>query len=323
MTAVYDFILDPWSPGDTGYVSTEDGLYKSTNLDQVTPTWSLVLSPAQAESGTGRAAFASPYKVMGSINQYNYVVLFFIVATNELRCAYSEDGGSTWTFSTQIGDNLRNATAWLGAAEIVPHTIGNSLRLFAAAHYSGGNQRIYKSDNKGRTWSLWLGSPPLEDPDSNDTPGVSLSAPYDDNLAGNILYATFYRAAGGVGYGWFTTDGSTVTATTYGATLAKRTGLGTHTHNRQHVSHWTQGSALYVSQNGGVSWSQRAGSGITANVMSAGGFPYNDQQYYVLTTNGVFVSIDGGNTFTDKSGDWALGFSTSLGRGVVVPNWTE
>jgi hypothetical protein len=71
----------------------------------------------------------------------------------------------------------------------------------------------------------------------------------------------------------------------------------------------------------GATWTKRTSLG-TFTARGAGGFPYNGSQFYVLGLAGIFVSIDGGYTWVNKTGNWAFGFSYSAASGgVIVPVW--
>ena len=317
VTTVYDFILDPWNPATTGYVTTDLGVHKSTNLNG-SPTWTLVLSAATAVAAVGASTWSGPYKILGSINLEDYVAVLFLADTNECYCAYSTNGGTSWSYSSIIGGIT--VRGWLGAADIVPHVIGGDLRLFMAAQFTGGNLGLFQSDNKGATWSLTIGSPPLPDPDFKTPHGLCVHCPYDNNASGNIVYMSFNNSL----YGYYTTDLSTINLLDGDTgTSAKRGGVETYTLDRNRVIHWRPDGTLRASVDGGATFSQQSASNLTGTVRASGGFPFNASLYYALTTDGVFVSIDGGQTFIDKTGDWSFGFTIAAGQGVIVPVWTE
>jgi hypothetical protein len=103
-------------------------------------------------------------------------------------------------------------------------------------------------------------------------------------------------------------------------------GIETYTQDKNRVYLWEEvAHQMYISVNGGTSWTAAAQVGVSDTPVAAGGFPYNGQQYYLLTTGGIFVSIDGGASFINKTGDWAFGFTGILTRHfeVIVPDWTE
>jgi hypothetical protein len=78
---------------------------------------------------------------------------------------------------------------------------------------------------------------------------------------------------------------------------------------------------FWHSTNQGATWTKRTSDG-TFVARGAGGFPYNGSQFYVLGLAGIFVSIDGGYTWVNKTGNWAFGFSYSAASGgVIVPVW--
>lgn len=319
---ISDFILDPWSPSTTGYISTSNGVYKSTTLDLVTPTWTLVLTPAQAEAAVGDATYQNPNKIMGSINLQNYIALFFQTNQN-LYCARSLNAGTTWSYA-KVNTSLLQS-AWIGGADIVPHVINGDLVLYAIGHRAGGNMVLWKSTNKGATWSVIMASPTLPDPDTGDSKGLMVHCPYNDNDAGLIVYMSWFRTNTTV-YAYYTTNGTSVSEINGNIrTNSKRHGIETYTEDRQRVFHWTHDDKLYLSTDAGSSFTLANANGVTGDVRATGGFPFNQSQYYVLSTSGIYVSIDNGDTFMDKTGDWVgSGLSViSIGNGVIVPDWTE
>jgi photosystem II stability/assembly factor-like uncharacterized protein len=118
-----------------------------------------------------------------------------------------------------------------------------------------------------------------------------------------------------------TDGGDNWTRINVGQTNAKRHGVESWTQDRQRMFHWREDDTLWLSDDGGDNWSQAAATGLTGNVRAAGGFPYVDGQFYVLTTTGIFVSINRGASFINKTGDWSFGFTTTLGNGSIAVVW--
>lgn len=327
VTDIYDFILDPWSPSTNGYLSTSLGLYKSTTLDLDTPSWDLVLTAASASAAAG-GVFANPYKVMGSINLQNYVVLFFQDSSdNDLWCARSLNAGTTWSYAQVNNNPLATGATWRGGADIVPHVINDNLTLYAILFRQAGRGELFRSQDKGATWTRVIAEI------FNAIAGTTVNAlcvhcPYNDNDNGNIVYMSWNRV-GDSPYAYYTTDAATVNVINGNTkTNSKRHGIETYTQDRQRVFHWTYTSKLYLSTDGGSSFSLTTANGVTGDVRATGGFPFNRDQYYVVTTGstgGIFVSTDNGVSFSSKIGNWTgSGLSSiSIGRGVIVPDWTE
>src|SRR5690606_11331665 len=99
VTRCLDFILDPWNPKNGGWLSTDQGLYRTGSLDSSTPSWSLVLSKSTIESTIGGSNFRDGYKIVGSINKQNYFAYFFLATVGgaqRLYCAYTTNNGSSW-----------------------------------------------------------------------------------------------------------------------------------------------------------------------------------------------------------------------------------
>lgn len=88
-------------------------------------------------------------------------------------------------------------------------------------------------------------------------------------------------------------------------------------------------SSVYIryTDNRGASWATLYPPDTTVGddgpaVRCLGGFPYNDQQFYLSNAAGIYVTIDNALTWLDKTGDWAWGHGSFQGH-VLVPNWTE
>jgi len=333
VTTVYDFVLDPWRPTTVSYISTDLGVHRGTSMDAASPTWTLILSNAQAKAGTGEAADASGiWKIMCSINQDNYFASFFSFG-NQLRCIYTEDAGSSWTYGGLVTGLASFGIEFQGAADIVPHTVQNSLWLFACGRVTGGNVVLYRSADKGQTWVASIGSPPLPDPDFAVTKGICLHCPYEGNEGGSIVYFGPVYTGGGDGWSYKTADLSTVSLLNAGTrTGAKRGGLGTYTQDSNRVQLWRNATPeLQLSTDGGSSFSPATATNIDIRVYAAGGFPYNNEQYYAVNTQGIYVSIDNGASFLNRTGDFqtSVGALSSIaadpwgGYGVIVPVWVD
>jgi hypothetical protein len=327
---LYDFILDPWAPNTSGYLIKEDGLYRSTNLNAASPTFSIVLSEVDIEDfldGEGWQRDARHhYKVIASINFEGYVGMHWAehrVSNDERRVvgySYSSDSGATWDHSIIHSHSsiLDEELDSLGALDYVPHGINGHVVLYFHYHnytFGGGTNLVglRKSIDSGATWQAVSQTAAGAD-------GRFCSCPYEGNEAGNIV--------------WFGNSANTYKSTDSGVTLTniepgglpsiiKRTGVETYTYNNNLVHFWDSANDLYTSNDGGNSWTQKSATGVTGTVCAAGGFPYNNAQYYIVTTTGVFVSTDGGDTFIDKTGDIPSVAGADRTRTAIVPNWLE
>lgn len=330
---MYDFILDPWNPASAGYLLTDAGLYKSVDLDTESPTFSIVCSYASILTATA-ASNASPRKVIASINVEDYVA--FATGTQRtstgyynVYCFYSANGGSTWA-SSQIGSDMPSDLGWNGAFDYVPHLVGGNVRLYCAFGRLNVRQ-AYRSDNGGATWSLILGPGTLGLGGDDPNGASAIHCPYNGNEDGNIAY-----------FGWETRNGdgilktidggSTTTKLTlpydYDGLSFRRTGIETHTLNNQLVYAICYSGAATVfcySTNGGSSWSTVFSFSKSSMTYASGGFPTVDTQFYRYAKNGVFVSIDGGATWINKTGNFAsvaaVDDPAPTLSGVIVPLW--
>jgi hypothetical protein len=324
-----DFILDPHSPSTTAYhlsVGTNGGVRKSTNMDEATPTWSLVLTIAAIETATS-GTVSNLFLIRGSINQLDYIgfLAYVIIAGGTIFVfIYSENGGTSWNYST-ITAFATGFSSW----DIVPHTIGGSLTLYAYLHRNNDSY-IYKSTNKGATWA-YVDDFGLASGDRT----LLCHCPYEGNTDGLLLFLAYLSPGTDSGAFFKSTDGGATRnliadpsdGMSNEGTRIGRNGIEAYTEDSDLLFWWTAGDdGLYTSIDGGANWTLKSATGLTGEPVAAGGFPYNGQQYYVVTTTGIFVSVDGGNSFVNKTGDWSFGFTASGSEpyhNIIVPDWTE
>jgi hypothetical protein len=310
---LYDFILDPWAPSTGGFLSSEDGVYRSQDLDQASPSWSLVLSKAAIEAATGASPYTNGLKIVGSINVQGAFWLSYHCGGSNF-VGRTADGGNTWA---HVDLNPPFGAASAGAFDVVPHLIGGQHRLFQV---NGEGDRLYRSNDGGVTWSF------------SSVSGVgdihnlfSLSCPYDGNEAGNIIYLGGFS-------GTYKTDdaGATWSHLSYDGVLKStgivRIGIQAHTLDSDIVVAWVA-DQLWISENAGLTWVQKTATGKPGLVRAAGGFPTNSSQLYGVgnagTTVKIGVSTDGGDTFDDKTGDWAWLWPTDSSQAAIAVDWTE
>lgn len=324
VTRCWDFILDPWNPKNGGWLSTDQGLYKTANLDSTTPSWSQVLSKSAIESGTGRSNYRSGYKVIGSINKQNYFAFFFIVDTSGqkyLYCAATTDNGSNWVF-TEI--NSFGVGDWAGAADYVPHLVNGNVVLYVAGIQETGSPvtarpQVFKSTNGGVTFSS-VGTIGALVAFGNATP-YSVHCPYNDNTDGLDVYVAnvlgIYKSING---STFTSLGITPQAN------ISRTSVETYTQDQDIVYVWDSDDNIRVSNSAGAIGSFSTRGSVPGTLKAAGGFPFNSQRYYAVSDSGIYASFDGGFSFIDKTNNYPvaqLSPSASYNKAVIVPVWIK
>jgi hypothetical protein len=333
--AFKDFILDPWAPATIGYLCSNEGVYKATDLDQVAPTFSLVLTAAAITTAAGASmtnGFAA--KLIGSPNIEQFLAFFYEAGSGtDVWIAKTLNRGTSWSHVRIIDTAATSHDTEPGAVDIVPHLVGGALTMYLAT--DDGDQ-LYKSTDSGATWSV-AGT----FPDNIANPHV-VHCPYEGNEAGQIVYVGTVASGGGTPKGrvYKSVDGganfTTVSAITDRGIGVRRTGIEASPLDNDDLYAMVErftgdaGHTLWISTNGGSSWTQAAASGYTATQSPAAtsGFPYAAGQLYLLTANAVLLSTDGGATFTSKLGtgittpmDFAS--ADSFNMGVIVPLWVE
>lgn len=333
---LYDFILDPWNPSTTGYLAGRDGVFKSTNLDATTPTWTNVYSDSDIVSDVGESIAVNGWgKLLGSPNLNGWVCFTYGFDTHtQVVAATTFDAGSSWGVNPIIASGAAFKATTPGCVDVVPHTVGGSLKLYMA---DGQSDKLYKSDDAGVTWTL-VGSIM---PNMGYT--RCLSIPLDDNASGDTFYVTCTTHSTDDGFVLKTTNGGTgfsdVSQVAGYGSGPKRGGIESYTGDKNRLYYWSERLSneierLWISTDEGSTWTEATctGLGLAANewVMAASGFPYNNGQLYCLTNKHVYLSTDSGENWTDKSGDIALNSSgldfeyvEKYGNGCVVACWVE
>lgn len=151
-----DFELDRTNP-QTGYCAvgtrtgnSANGVYKTTNLLDPSPIWSLV--PGLA-SGTGNG------RTLIAIAPTNPLVLYVVIVNPSTGgvagFAQSTNGGDSWI--SRSPPNFTSSQGWYDVYVIVDPTNSNTLIAGGAA----GSNRLIRSTNGGSTWSSLIpsGSP--------------------------------------------------------------------------------------------------------------------------------------------------------------------
>lgn len=317
--AFNDFILDSWAPTTTGYLISDSGVWKSIDLDQVMPTFNLVLSNAEMVTGASASAVADVLYIFTSINVENYAAVFFdatVGGETHIYCARTTDGGDNWSFSAvRTGAGVID---WQGSVDYVPRLIGGEIRIYVMMNAVTTRSRpfMFRSDDSGATWSGFAFPNPL----AGQFPvPQSVHVPYTNNASGAIVYASQSSGSGGHGLFYSDDSGATWTNINSGSSAPMhRRAVETYTLNDQSGFLWTDTLTLETTTDGFSSTGTPALTGLSGTIYASGGFPYTDNQFYAVTSDGIFVTTDGGENWLDKTGDWATAISP---RCVIVPLW--
>ena len=323
---LYDFILDPFDPS-AAWAMTSTGIWRCDDI-KTGSTWSQQLTAAAILTGTGgQTSISSWGSIHASINVEDYVCFFVrtdSAGAYKYHCVYSTNGGAGWSYG-QVGNSYAPSGnvggAFAGGSDILGHTVGGGIVLMTNwKTYSGATghrQRVYRSTDGGANWSevsQWTAS-------SGGLLGLTL--PYEDNEDGQSVFA--FRSDGSTRYVLESTDGganwSTLESTSLGG-LSFRKVIETNTLNADIIYYWYNNRQLRISTNGGSTFADVGSAPAGVVTWAGGGFPNNTNLFYALTSSGgVYVSLDRGDTWLDKTGDSALSFAAA--RMVIVPDWTE
>lgn len=334
VATLYDFILHPRYPSNAAFLLTSAGVFRTYNIQSATPTWTNILTVAQMEASLpGYTTFTPAMKIAGSINVEGYFGTAFTVSkdgavNNErrLRYAYTYDSGESWNFSNVFTKTSGgpNPDAWLryvGALDILMHMPTAQPTIVIGR--IGNNHR---SDDGGVTWYT-LASSGSGLGGHNRVLGISF--PYTNNEDGNVLYMVVScvgTGCGTLGIYKSTNGGATFTRIKdhgWVTNVSFRDIINIHIFDEKKISFVGNGSRaiIYYTEDGGVTFTTIDSFGPQGDPFGAGGFPYNDELFYLSTENGIYISQDGWGSLQDKTGNWSWGH-TGI-RHVLVPNWTE
>jgi hypothetical protein len=342
------FIRDPWDPSNTGIIFTEDGIYRSTNLRAAVPTWTQVLSNAQADALCGISG--------GYIQDLNASIcqegLFFAIYGRSAPvvaryCIRSIDGGITWGYRGQlVGTCLYwPSSVYLDRANCVGYEAksgnlylsyhdANKLWAFCVTCAGAVHARstIFYSGNQGTSWTV------LKEATSGLTKLPAGQVPYYNNPNDQRMYVVSW---GTLGEERKSLDGGTTLSVINPPTAVRfNRCLEEHTWNQNlvvavgEIGAQDSNGELTISQDGGSSWG--AGIDLGMPVWTLSGFPYNEQLMYfgrakapVLrdypfdpTAPLIKITQDGGATLLDKSGNLRADFNV---KSIVsiIPDWLE
>lgn len=330
---LHEIILDPWHPATVAWAVTEDGIYRTANLDDAAPTWTLKKSAsAMMSEWGGGGTFTGFHRIKGNITAEGlFFVMVGVLGTNAIVIGHTHDNGATWTWVTAISGSV-----FLGiqTLEVGQH---NGNIVVTGCQPAGGHALALISTDGGHTFNNYY------NPGSGDQTVADALLPLNDNPSDAVGYLLLDQYLGESGNPSVvrTTDGGAhwtdITPSGFGQNPSTVYGqahrLGDYTADRQRL-YASDGYQFFYSQDAGDNFTRRSSFSISA---SFGGFPYNNGILYrlaaeTLTTpssGAIFASVDGGYTWLDKTGDWGsvIGDWDSQGDTAggpdIIPLWVE
>jgi hypothetical protein len=321
-----DFVLDSHDPITTGYLTSASGVWKSTDLDEASPNFSLVLTAATVNTALSSTGFGEVFHVLTSVNVADYVAVFFsatVAGTKNVYCARSSNAGTSWNYAL-VGVPSTTGGSWRGACDYVPHLVSGAVRLYCCIGIAGSSvtPHMYRSDDSGANWSSIANV--VTPIGGQSTFPQTCHVPYEDNADGSTVYVGCQSTTGFPGLFKSTNAGASwgTRVVTSNMSTCHRFGAETWTQDKSRGFFWRLSSlALLTTDNAFSSTSAATGTGLSGTVVaSSGGFPYNNSQFYAVTNSGIFVSTDRGETWVNKTGDWLSSFVLTASK-VIVPVW--
>lgn len=189
------FRLDPWDPANKATVMTTDGIWYSTNIRSVVPTWTKSFSTAQLQAKTsGSMSFHSACKMKMNITASGYISILVMEVANNAHAFYvvgsDYTNAATYTghdIGTVVTYNGQAYDAGLATSEHTKEHVWVSTGLIGA----GLNTRAWHSTDGGVNWTaVTLNAPAFG---SGQSGGAYLFIPYTGNDTDLIVYAYYCR----------------------------------------------------------------------------------------------------------------------------------
>ena len=286
-------------PGGGSITYGGDGLYRSKDKGR---TWQKV--GLEGTSRIGRI-------LVDPTNEKRILVAAsgnLFKPTKERGVYLSEDGGDSWK-KVLSGDNETTGATDLASnadGSIMFATTWDHQRQPDLRRYEGPGTALYKSTDKGKTWSKVLTGPFHNNPQGGRMGVVTGTG----NEGKNIAFVITTSASGTFGGIWKSTDGGT-TWTPRGDVELTADGsfvygwwFGRLWIDPKDTNHlWVPGVALIESKDGGNTYTEQGGT--VGSIVSGADAPHADQHAMVWdprVPNRVYLGNDGGLYRSDQNG---------------------
>lgn len=317
---IHDLILDPYDPVNNAWVVTTSNVYRTTNLQSSSPTWTSKLTIAAA----GTDGF---WRVHATIVSSGLIfVMGKLSGANNAVVSHTHDNGENWTH-VNVTAGLTNFARGVGF-QVSQH---NDQNVWVGGGDGVGTGKVFRSTDGGHVFSVFstvMGG---------FYPPPDIHVPYADNTDDSIVYvgggsdsgteAYLYELASGANiatsqiHGYPDGSGGSGRKQSVMVTLGVATIL--HMACRSLDLRLAEGTHFFRSTDSGASWTLVAS--FAAAVYDIGAWPYNTDVLYALgnATDGYILhSSNGGVNWSDKSGDWATVFGSAPASGwQIVPVW--
>ena len=315
---IVDFILDPYDPQNKAWVCTATTIYRTTNLDSAIPTWAVMQTQAQIETGVG-GAIHRVSRIVSSIEQNGR----FSVLVRRRSADYpinhiaytgtTTNNGSSWTWTlVRASADSNSAIDYAdhsGALKIVvPTGAPNTDTLFINISTNGGSSYTSQAmGNSGRCLDVLC---PYNGNDSDSIIYVVTNDPNDLIMKSSDNGATWSNVAPT----GFSIASNAANAGFNGFLIGDATNL--------YLCSCDSTSPLWKTSDGGLSWIQ-VNSNLGANARTIGLWPYDSNKIYVtITATGQYFSTNGGVSFVSKAGNWATAIGSIANSFQLTPVWT-
>lgn len=329
------FEIDPWNPNNRALIITTNGVYRTTNLDDSPPTFSLVLSPSTVQTATGKVDLNFRnccYTI--TQNEKIYVAWASTTTGFAFGVSNSADNGATW--SHVFIDNHSGVGV---LSPIIPRMIGGldgtGKAYMCVGNYGSRNHLCYTT-NGGVSWTL------------GHYPGVltdlfDFDVSYPD-AANTVIY---YREATDIRYSHGGIGGAYSTATTLAGTAGAVFGIliNIATADRddilllQPATHVTTSptTKFHRSTDRGLNWSvvfstTYANTNVDVDgytsAASCGRWPYDVERVFWLenghafTSGKIWYTDNMFSSVNDKTGNWVAIMGANFRYPVrIIPIW--
>jgi len=345
MGTIRDGILDPFDPANSAYTLSDNGVYHTSNLADSSPSWTLMKSAANLKSALGSKWSATPefMNISASIAQQG--VLWIACSTNNydndlngsadhpaIGVVNTTDGFSTATghlvwMGTSLGDSCSpkcyvQASNRLSGTAFVVGLNNNRFPEIFETNDSGSNW--YGLNNLGAFSPAYIFSGEFAYAGSSPTQAEKVMYALDGNM--QLWKSSNYGSSWSI-------------VKTFSAGTNRCSAVADRPTRIINVATWNEDDVVVLvkddtnnralvcrSTDGASTWvHETAYSGATyQDSKSIGRWPYNPDRVFWVSTSTILYSTDGGQSFSDKTGDWSSVFGGAFSGPInIVPLWIE
>ena len=287
---VLDLAIDPVDR-DVAWCSTSTGFWGTSNLRAAVVSWTLLMTPAQFQAALGHSSLVYP-RGLATTRVASGTVWVFLDPTGDGvgKGVWVGRYNGSWNYTDQIfapGGQMNSDGT--GPIAVSPYDSSLMWIAWCKGAVSSGNQ-LAKSIDGGASWAV------VDTTYDDFLVAYRILIPSQDNEDGDVVYVSCDDINPLV-----TTDGGTTWTNALDPGGCNRSyvfDVGNEDRDRQIAA--VTGGTLYISENGGTSWTSRGAVGAQKTCL----YEAESLVVFFLTTSAPWASIDFGLTLVDITGDY-------------------